>query len=95
MGEFIFKNYAPSSQNIGLHFEPYDSFIHPPIIKDEIINANPKNLKHITVYLPSFDKECLEPEFGGLFDDDDDDDEDLFILELWLGNEDLPLDDDD
>ena len=68
MGEFIFKNYAPSSQNIGLHFEPYDSFIHPPIIKDEIINANPKNLKHITVYLPSFDKECLEKAFKSVAD---------------------------
>ena len=60
MGEFIFKNYAPAPKNIGLHFDQYDSFIHPPIIKDEIVNANPKNLNHITVYLPSFDKECLE-----------------------------------
>lgn len=68
MGEFIFKNYSPSSQNIGLHFESYDSFIHPPIIKDEIINANPKNLKHITVYLPSFDKECLEKAFKSVAD---------------------------
>lgn len=63
MGEFIFKNYAPAPKNIGLHFDQYDSFIHPPIIKDEIVNANPKNLNHITVYLPSFDKECLEKAF--------------------------------
>lgn len=66
LGETIFKNYAPSSKNIGLHFENYDSFIHPPIIKDEILNAEPKNLNHITVYLPSFDKDCLEKAFNKL-----------------------------
>ncbi|WPR71715.1 glycosyltransferase family protein [Flavobacterium sp. NG2] len=68
MGEFIFKNYAPAPQNIGLHFESYDSFIHPPIIKDEIVNATPQNLKHITVYLPSFDKDCLEKAFKSIPD---------------------------
>ncbi|MGA9637936.1 glycosyltransferase family protein [Flavobacterium sp.] len=68
MGEFIFKNYAPAPQNIGLHFEAYDSFIHPPIIKDEIVNATPTNLKHITVYLPSFDKDCLEKAFKSIAD---------------------------
>ena len=68
MGEFIFKNYAQAPQNLGLHFEPYDSFIHPPIIKDEIVNAIPNNLGHITVYLPSFDKDCLEKAFNSLPD---------------------------
>lgn len=68
MGEFIFKNYAPAPQNIGLHFEAYDSFIHPPIIKDDIVNATPQNLEHITVYLPSFDKDCLEKAFKSIPD---------------------------
>ena len=66
LGENILKHYATSPQNIGLHFESYDSFILPPIIKDEIIQANPKNLNHITVYLPSFDKDCLEKAFNKL-----------------------------
>jgi len=66
MGEMILKHYASSPKNIGLHFEKYDSFIHPPIIKDEIANANPKDLKHITVYLPSFNKDCLEKAFNKL-----------------------------
>lgn len=66
LGETIFKHYAPSPQHIGLHFESYDSFIHPPIIKDEILHATPKDLSHITVYLPSFDKECLEKAFHKL-----------------------------
>lgn len=68
LGEMILKHYAPSPKNIGLHFEKYDSFIYPPIIKDEIINAEPKNLKHITVYLPSFQKDCLEKAFHKLSD---------------------------
>ncbi len=66
VGEFIFKNYAPAPQNLGLHFQSYDSFIHPPIIKDEIVQSTPTNLGHITVYLPSFDKDCLERAFQSL-----------------------------
>jgi len=68
MGEMILKHYASSPKNIGLHFEKYDSFIHPPIIKDEIANANSKDLKHITVYLPSFNKDCLEKAFNKLYE---------------------------
>lgn len=68
MGEMILKHYAPSPKQIGLHFEKYDSFIYPPIIKEEIIQAEPKNLKHITVYLPSFQKDCLEKAFNKLQD---------------------------
>lgn len=63
MGELILKHYASSPKQIGLHFEKYDSFIYPPIIKDEIVNAAPRNLKHISVYLPSFNKVCLEKAF--------------------------------
>jgi len=66
IGEMILKHYAPSPKHIGLHFEKYDSFIHPPIIKDEIVHAEPKDLKHITVYLPSFQKDCLEKAFNKL-----------------------------
>ena len=68
MGEMILKHYAPSPKHIGLHFEKYDSFIHLPIIKDEIVQAEPKNLKHITVYLPSFQKDCLQKAFNKLDD---------------------------
>ena len=68
MGEMILKHYAPSPKHIGLHFEKYDSFILPPIIKDEIVQAEPKDFKHITVYLPSFQKDCLEKAFNKLSD---------------------------
>ncbi|WP_348799389.1 glycosyltransferase family protein [Flavobacterium adhaerens] len=66
MGEMILKHYAPSPKNIGLHFDKYDDFIFPPVIKDEIVNANPKNKGHITVYLPSFQQDCLENAFNKL-----------------------------
>lgn len=54
VGEWILKNYAKATQNIGLHFESYDDFIYSPVIKDEIRKSEPKNLGHITVYLPSY-----------------------------------------
>lgn len=66
MGEMILKHYASAPKNIGLHFEKYDSFIVPPIIKNEIQQAEPSNLGHITVYLPSFDQACLEKAFNNL-----------------------------
>lgn len=66
MGEMILRHYASAPKNIGLHFEKYDSFIVPPIIKNEIIQAKPTNLGHITVYLPSFDQACLEKAFNSL-----------------------------
>lgn len=68
MGELILQHYAKAPKNIGLHFENYDSFIRPPMIKDKIIEASPKNLQHITVYLPSFDQDCLEKAFHKLHD---------------------------
>jgi len=66
IGEMILKHYAPSPKNIGLHFDRYDDFIYPPIIKDEIVYAEPKNSEHITVYLPSFQQDCLEKAFNKL-----------------------------
>jgi uncharacterized protein (TIGR00661 family) len=66
MGEMILKHYAPSPKHIGLHFDKYDDFIFPPVIKDEIVNSEPKNKGHITVYLPSFQQDCLEKAFNKL-----------------------------
>ncbi len=59
IGEYILKNYAPAERYVGLHFERYDNFIFPPVIKDVFINAQPKDHGHITVYLPSYEKVCL------------------------------------
>ena len=54
VGELILKNYARASKYIGLHFQPYDDFILPPIIKQDIRNAEPTEGNHITVYLLSY-----------------------------------------
>jgi uncharacterized protein (TIGR00661 family) len=54
MGEWILRNYAKASQYIGLHFKTYDDFILPAVIKKEILQAEPVDKGHITVYLPSF-----------------------------------------
>lgn len=52
--ELIMKWYAPCSIPVGFHFEKYDSFIHTPVIREEIRNADVKNDGHYTVYLPSY-----------------------------------------
>src|ERR1700754_4562726 len=54
MGEWILRNYARATQYIGLHFKQYDDFILPPVIKREILQADPRNKGHITVYLSSY-----------------------------------------
>lgn len=53
-GELLLKKYVKATYHCGLHFEKYDNFIFHPIIKDEIIQADPVNNGHITVYLPSY-----------------------------------------
>jgi len=66
VGETILKHYAQATNHIGFHFESYDSFILPPVIKEEFINATPSDLKHVTVYLPSFQQHCLFETFSKL-----------------------------
>ncbi len=53
-GEWILKNYAKASRYVGLHFKKYDDFIFTPVIKKEILDAQPVDKGHITVYLPSY-----------------------------------------
>ncbi len=62
-GELILHRYAPATGYIGLHFQPYDTFIFPPVIKDVFVNSEPKNEGHITVYLPAYERHCLEDHF--------------------------------
>jgi uncharacterized protein (TIGR00661 family) len=62
-GEYILKNYAKASRYIGLHFKRYDDFILTPVIKEEILTAEPSDKNYITVYLPSL----CEPQLNTLF----------------------------
>ncbi len=66
MGEVILKHYAHATNHIGFHFQKYDSFILPPVIKSTFINAEITDLKHVTIYLPSFQKHCLLETFNKL-----------------------------
>lgn len=68
VGETILKHYAHATRHIGFHFQNYDSFVLPPVIKQEFVQANPADLGHITVYLPSFQEHCLLQAFTQLKD---------------------------
>ena len=66
VGETILKHYAHATNHIGFHFQKYDSFILPPVIKEEFIGVIPTDLNHVSVYLPSFQKHCLLKAFNKL-----------------------------
>ena len=52
--EWIIANMSPSKYAIGFHFENYDDFILPPIIRKEIRDLELEDWGYYTVYLPSF-----------------------------------------
>lgn len=54
MGEQLLRYYGKASQYLGFHFDRYDDFIHPPVIKPAVLAAQPKNKGHVTVYLPAY-----------------------------------------
>lgn len=68
VGAWILRNYARASQYVGLHFRQYDDFILPPVIKKEILQAEPRDKNYITVYLSSYSdatiREYLQPMTG-------------------------------
>ncbi|MBL7724369.1 MAG: glycosyl transferase [Chitinophagaceae bacterium] len=62
-GEYLLKQYIKATYHAGLHFESYDDFIFGPVIKNEILQAEPSDGNHITVYLPSY----CEPQLKSIF----------------------------
>jgi uncharacterized protein (TIGR00661 family) len=52
-GELILKRYIQASDHIGLHFENYHPSVFGAIIKKEMLDAEPTNQGHVTVYLPA------------------------------------------
>lgn len=63
LGEQILKHFAPCTIPIGFHFKRYDSFILPPIIRQDIRNLSTEQRDHITVYLPAYDHRVLIKKF--------------------------------
>jgi uncharacterized protein (TIGR00661 family) len=66
IGEWILKNYATATHHVGLHFEKYDEFIFHPIVKQELLDAEPSKGNYITVYLPSYCEPQLQKIFHSL-----------------------------
>ena len=62
-GEWILKNYAKATRYIGFHFRSYDNFIFTPVVRKDILDANPFNGNYVTVYLPSY----CEPQLINIF----------------------------
>lgn len=58
-GEWVLKQYATATDYVGLHFKQYDDFIYSPVIKEEIVQAIPKDEGHITVYLSHYSDEVV------------------------------------
>ena len=62
-GEWLLRNYVIADHHLGFHFSSYDPYIFEPVIKQEILDANPSDKGYITVYLPSF----CEPQLRTIF----------------------------
>jgi len=57
--EWVLKYYAPTTHQIGFHFERYDSFINTPVIRSEIRSLETNDFGHISVYLPAYHDKIL------------------------------------
>lgn len=57
--EWVLKHYAPTTHQIGFHFQRYDSFIDTPVIRSEIRSLETNNHGHVTVYLPAYHDNLL------------------------------------
>lgn len=58
--EWVFRHYAPSKHQEAFHFERYDDFIHPAIIRPEIQAMQPSNKGYFVVYLPAYSEKSLK-----------------------------------
>jgi uncharacterized protein (TIGR00661 family) len=67
-GECILKHYASSKHSIGLHFKNYDDFIYSPVIKEKILQAEPSDKGHITVYLSHYSDTVVEKALSSVKD---------------------------
>jgi uncharacterized protein (TIGR00661 family) len=63
LGEWVLKKYCKSEFNVGFHFDAYEPWILPPVIKQELWQTVPQKKEHITVYLPHYSDEILEKTF--------------------------------
>jgi uncharacterized protein (TIGR00661 family) len=58
-GEIVLQHYGSATEYVGLHFRSYDDFIFSPVIKQEILQADPTDKGHTTVYLSHYSDEVV------------------------------------
>lgn len=68
MAEQVLRHFAPCERSVGFHFDRYDDFVEPPIIRSEVRELMPYKGEHITVYLPAYDEQWLVKQFQKLED---------------------------
>lgn len=66
IAEWVLQNYCKSKTNVGFHFEGYEDWILPPVIKQSLWNCTPTNQGYITVYLPQYSDFELLKAFSSL-----------------------------
>lgn len=54
LGEFILRNYCKATDNLGLHFRPYDHDIFSPVIKKRVLESDPTRGQYVVVYLNQY-----------------------------------------
>ncbi len=59
IAEQLLQHFAPTDEAVGFHFKRYDSFIEPPLIREEVQELKPIQAGHITVYLPAYSSTTL------------------------------------
>jgi uncharacterized protein (TIGR00661 family) len=59
IGELVLSHFAKAPYQVGLHFKSYDRGIFPPIVKEKITKAKPKDGGYYSIYLPSIDQFCI------------------------------------
>lgn len=59
IAEFFIRWYGPCDKNIGFHFKKYDKHILGPLLRDKIINAEPKKGNYYVVYLWNYSSDYI------------------------------------
>jgi len=67
-GEFMLKQFTPTTDIQAFHFARYDDFINTPVIRSGIRNTQPTKQDHIAVYLPAVADKTLVSVFSKITD---------------------------
>ena len=68
MGKFILKHYAPATFKYGFNFKASSPDIFPPVIRQDIRNAESTVKPHYTVYLPAYSDQQIQDVLGQIPD---------------------------